>query len=63
MTDLQTFKDVGAVVKTRAGRIEVERSIGFNLRRGPPPFWSKVHVEHMVRRDLQNLSGFVDGKA
>jgi hypothetical protein len=51
-TDLQTFKDVGAVVKARARWVEVERSIRFNLRRGPSAVWRKVHVEHMVCRDL-----------
>ena len=62
-TDLQAFKDVGAVVKARARRVEVERTIRFNLRRGPPVFWRKVHVEHMVCRDLSNLSGCVDREA
>ena len=56
-TDLQTFKDVGAVVKARARWVEVERSIRFNLRRGPSAVWRKVHVEHMICRDLSNLSG------
>jgi hypothetical protein len=60
--DLQTFKDVGAVVKARARWVEVEWSIRFNLRRGPSAVWRKVHIEHMVCRDLSNLSGCRDGK-
>jgi hypothetical protein len=59
-TDLQTFKDVGTVVKARARWVEVERSIRFNLRRGPSAVWRKVHIEHMVCRDLSKLSGGVE---
>ena len=62
-TDLQTFKDVRAVVKARARWVEVERSIRFNMRRGPSAVWRKVHVEHMVCRDLSKLSGCRDGKS
>ena len=56
MMDLHAFEDIGAVVKTRARRVEVERSIRSNLRWGPPEFRRKLHVEHMVCRDLRNLS-------